>query len=721
MRLGLLAGILALAACSTTHAADLGGAGQNSAKTSKVATRALNKELQLVGLAIYSVQGTSVILKQDEVRNNRFSGTSGSLFLQMWEFPQRFDPTVSNNGYMIGQAPLGTLGAGMSFFNVNQTVPYTAPTEDGTFFPVLLLVETSMAGTFFYDYIEFGGNDVYVNGQGTTVSPPTLTALTSATAKQGAPFAFTFNGVGGIPIDFTATGLPKGLTLINSTLSATSEGQPTISGIPGEEGTFNVTLTATNDDGSDQKTLTLDVRSKKENAPPTILAMNVDDFSGVTGRRYTFTARAYDPENSLLTYAWTFGDGSTGAGSTVFHTYSAAGNYTIGLDVSDGTSTVSSSFTFNVTGPQVLDPFIDSVASSSNPSLINTVVTFTANGVSPAGQTLTYQWNFGDGTAVVTGNPVTHTYTATGEYRVTAGALDQSGRIGIFGNFVQFVADSNDPSLNITTGTTTTSPDGVVITVSPAPVGVLALNLDVTGGSVERRASVDFNTSFLVPSRVATASVPGRNPTQKIDREGVVVATATGQDPSSPTNVMRGQKTIPVGATDLGQDPDAPDTLTDAQKVMSATKLAGKFDFVQDKTDQVKLTCELMIPAGYDLTRSHELSVGLANVADRIVLDAKGKPTGLSDRGVLSKVKIKYPRSKTGATTSASIARLDITLAAPNLDEAGFGSDGVTPDNPGNIKLQLAVVLAGLPYTGEVPATFKVSSKGDKGQMKIQK
>jgi hypothetical protein len=44
-----------------------------------------------------------------------------------------------------------------------------------------------------------------------------------------------------------------------------------------------------------------------------------------------------DPENDLLTYAWTFGDGSTGSGSTLTHTYAAAGIYDVCLTVNDST------------------------------------------------------------------------------------------------------------------------------------------------------------------------------------------------------------------------------------------------------------------------------------------------------------------------------------------------------------------------------------------------
>jgi hypothetical protein len=134
----------------------------------------------------------------------------------------------------------------------------------------------------------------------------------------------------------------------------------------------------------------------------------------------------------------------------------------------------------------------------------------------------------------------------------------------------------------------------------------------------------------------------------------------------------------------------------------------------------------VQLPGGYDLTRSQELCIGVGNVADRIVLDAKGKATGLSDTGVMKKVSIKYPRGTGGVTLDGQTAQITATFSAPNLDDAGFESDGVSraASGPGVTtapRIQVALVLAGIAYSGEISSTLKVDKKGDKAKLTLAK
>jgi len=63
----------------------------------------------------------------------------------------------------------------------------------------------------------------------------------------------------------------------------------------------------------------------------------------------TFSASGSDPEGSGLTYSWVFGDGNTGSGQTVVHTYGSAGSFTVTLTIRDsGGATGTSSQTITV-------------------------------------------------------------------------------------------------------------------------------------------------------------------------------------------------------------------------------------------------------------------------------------------------------------------------------------------------------------------------------------
>ena len=58
--------------------------------------------------------------------------------------------------------------------------------------------------------------------------------------------------------------------------------------------------------------------------------------SGGTPLTVAFNAAAsIDPNGTIMTYSWSYGDGSTGSGVSVLHTYSVEGTYTAILTVMD--------------------------------------------------------------------------------------------------------------------------------------------------------------------------------------------------------------------------------------------------------------------------------------------------------------------------------------------------------------------------------------------------
>ena len=59
-------------------------------------------------------------------------------------------------------------------------------------------------------------------------------------------------------------------------------------------------------------------------------------YSGDTGVAVTFSsAGSFDSDGSIVSYAWTFGDGGTSSAANPSHTYAAAGSYAVTLTVTD--------------------------------------------------------------------------------------------------------------------------------------------------------------------------------------------------------------------------------------------------------------------------------------------------------------------------------------------------------------------------------------------------
>jgi len=152
-------------------------------------------------------------------------------------------------------------------------------------------------------------------------------------------------------------------------------------------------------------------------------------YTGSVGTAISFNGTAStDPQGQALTYAWNFGDNTTGTGVTSNHTYTAAGTYTVSLTATD-TSNLTGTATAKVTVTAALQP---PVANAGGPYTGSVGTTIGFNGTAssdPQGQALTYVWNFGDNTNGTGARP-SHTYTSAGAFSVTLTVTDTSSLSG---------------------------------------------------------------------------------------------------------------------------------------------------------------------------------------------------------------------------------------------------------------------------------------------------
>ena len=152
---------------------------------------------------------------------------------------------------------------------------------------------------------------------------------------------------------------------------------------------------------------------------------------------------SHDPDGTITSYAWNFGDGTTGTGIITSHTYQFAGTLTAKLTVTDNDNhTASATCNIQIAGDPV--PPVASFVATPTTSQLPIIVQFDASSsTDPAGQIAKYTWNFGDG-ALGTGKIVNHAYNQESTYTVT---LTVEGREGL----------TNQASKNVTIAATPTA------------------------------------------------------------------------------------------------------------------------------------------------------------------------------------------------------------------------------------------------------------------------
>lgn len=137
-------------------------------------------------------------------------------------------------------------------------------------------------------------------------------------------------------VSFSLSPLPAGATFdTNTGLFSWTPG-------PADAGTYNMTVCAMDQYGlSDCQAISITVTAA--NNPPVAVAGG--PYSGAAGQPIAFNGSgSSDPDGNNLSYAWDFGDGSTGTGATPSHAYAVANNYLATLTVTDdGTPPLSAS------------------------------------------------------------------------------------------------------------------------------------------------------------------------------------------------------------------------------------------------------------------------------------------------------------------------------------------------------------------------------------------
>jgi PKD repeat protein len=247
-------------------------------------------------------------------------------------------------------------------------------------------------------------------GDSGTANPPATVANASAATTAGAP----------VTLPLSATD-PHGNQLTLRVVSQPANGTAGLTGIQATyypdssfSGTDTFTFAAWN--GSTDSNLGTVAVTVGGGAACTVTAQATVPSTGTVGQSLAVQGSATSQGcSNPVSYAWTFGDGSSSTQQTPTHTYAAANTYTWRLTASVGGSSNSVTGTIAVASAPACSLFITGTVPTSAyvGQSVSFPLTVKASGCSGS---ISYRWNFGDGTDGSTKAQPTHTYRSSGTY-----------------------------------------------------------------------------------------------------------------------------------------------------------------------------------------------------------------------------------------------------------------------------------------------------------------
>jgi PKD repeat protein len=214
-------------------------------------------------------------------------------------------------------------------------------------------------------------------------------------------------------------------------------------------GDYEVTLTVIDSDNTMDSAKKIINVTSAGNQPPTA-TFTATPVSGDAPLDVSFDATgSTDSDGRIDTYEWDFGDGSTGTGVTVSHSYTDAGTYPVNLTVTDddnATDSTSEDIVVTSAGNQLPNASFTATPVSGDAPLD---VSFDATGSTDSDGTIdTYEWDFGDG-STGTGDTINHTYTTQGTYTVTLTVTDDAGGSDTATTSIEVTSGNPDPFGNV--------------------------------------------------------------------------------------------------------------------------------------------------------------------------------------------------------------------------------------------------------------------------------
>jgi len=196
-------------------------------------------------------------------------------------------------------------------------------------------------------------------------------------------------------------------------------------------GTYQVTLTVTDDDGASDP---FSASVRVEAPPPPNQPPAAEFTAQCEDLKCRFTDQSGDSDGRIDNRAWKFGDGATSDERNPSHEYATGGTYTVRLRVTDddgAETSVEHAVTVVATNQRPTAEF--------TPSCINLDCQFTDQSTDPDGTIVSWSWEFGDGGSSTLQNP-THSFGGPGTYKVRLTVTDDRGESRSIDHDVQVTA-----------------------------------------------------------------------------------------------------------------------------------------------------------------------------------------------------------------------------------------------------------------------------------------
>ena len=254
-----------------------------------------------------------------------------------------------------------------------------------------------------------------------------------------------------------------------------------------------------------------------------------------------------DGAGQIVSYAWTFGDGSTASGPSATHAYRTQSTFTPLLTVTDAlgrTQTASRSVVVGTGGT----PIARIAFSPAQPRIGDTVFFNASQSTGPAGRDIvSYDWDFGDGTTG-SGVTVSHAYPVAATYGVTLTVTDEGG-----------VTASTTTSVNVRTS----QPVASFVFSPTAPTTATDVRFNASASSAVSGRTITSYASNLGDGFTATGVTPvHRFSTPGVYSVGLTVTDSAGEVGTTTVSVNVSDATSGSPNASFVFSPTAPTTAT---------------------------------------------------------------------------------------------------------------------------------------------------------------